>query len=105
MPVAQPGIQTSGRYPGRLRFPVGSSIRILEMGCYTERSVVPYVPLALVCWRKLTDLGTFFTPVWKREKDLLYLGSFHGGDLPEMYGFIGDHQVGTDAIGTCPSSS
>jgi len=35
--------------------------------------------------------------VWKRGKDLLYLGSFHGGDLPEFYGFTGDH-VGTDAL-------
>ena len=36
--------------------------------------------------------------VWKRRKDLLYLGSFHGGDLMEFYDFVGDH-VGTDAIG------
>jgi hypothetical protein len=31
-------------------------------------------------------------------KDLLYLGSMHVGDLPEHYGFTGDH-VGTDALG------
>jgi hypothetical protein len=31
-------------------------------------------------------------------KDLLYLGSLHLGDLPEYYGFTGDH-VGTDALG------
>ena len=72
------------------------------MGCYPECLVVPYAPLALACWRKRTDPGTFFTPVWKREKDLLYLGSVHGGDLLEMYGFVGGHQVGTDAIGTRP---
>ena len=32
-------------------------------------------------------------------KYLLYIGSFHTGDLPEFYGFTGDH-VGTDALGT-----
>ena len=37
--------------------------------------------------------------VWKRRKDLLYLGSLHGGDLSEMYG-TGD-RLGTDAIGRC----
>jgi len=36
--------------------------------------------------------------VWKRNKNLLYLGSVHGGELPEMYGITGDH-LGTDAIG------
>jgi len=36
-------------------------------------------------------------PVWKRRKDLLYLGSFHSCELPEFYGFTGDH-VGTDAL-------
>jgi len=36
--------------------------------------------------------------VWKRRKDLLYLGSFHLCDLPEYYGFTNDH-VGTDALG------
>jgi len=35
--------------------------------------------------------------VWKRRKDLLYLGSFHSCELPEYYGFTGDH-VGTDAL-------
>jgi len=35
--------------------------------------------------------------VWKRRKDLLYLGSFHSCDVPEYYGFTGDH-VGTDAL-------
>jgi len=35
--------------------------------------------------------------VWKRRKDLLYLGSCHGCELPEFYGFTGDH-VGTDAL-------
>ena len=29
---------------------------------------------------------------------MLYLGSVHGGELPEMYGITGDH-LGTDAIG------
>ena len=28
----------------------------------------------------------------------MYIGSVHGGELPEMYGFTGDH-VGTDAYG------
>ena len=37
--------------------------------------------------------------MWKRRKDALYLGSFHGGELLEMYGLTGDH-LGTDAIGT-----
>ena len=44
--------------------------------------------------------------VWKRNKNLLYLGSVHGGELPEMYGITGDH-LGTDAIGMpifCPFS-
>jgi hypothetical protein len=36
--------------------------------------------------------------VWKRMKDLLYLGSVHTGDVPECYGFAGDH-VCTDALG------
>ena len=40
--------------------------------------------------------------VWKRRKNLLYLGSVHGGELPEMYGIIGDH-VGTDAFGVYTS--
>ena len=31
-------------------------------------------------------------------KNFLYIGSFHTGDLPEFYGFTGDH-VGTDALG------
>ena len=31
-------------------------------------------------------------------KDFLYLGSRHTGELPEFYGFTGDH-VGTDAFG------
>ena len=35
--------------------------------------------------------------MWKRRKDLLYLGSFHSCELPEFYGFTGDH-VGTDAL-------
>jgi len=35
--------------------------------------------------------------VWKRRKDLLYLGSFHGGGLTEYYGFTGDH-LGMDAL-------
>jgi len=42
--------------------------------------------------------------VWKRGKGLPYFGSLHGGDLPEMYGFIGDH-VGTDAFGMCAFTS
>ena len=36
--------------------------------------------------------------VWKRRKDLLYVGSVHGGELPEIYGLTGDH-VATDAFG------
>ena len=36
--------------------------------------------------------------MWKRGKDSLYLGSLHIGDLPEFYGFTGDH-IGTDALG------
>ncbi|KAF9643417.1 sterol esterase [Thelephora ganbajun] len=35
--------------------------------------------------------------LWKRRKNLLYIGSVHGGELPEMYGLTGDH-VGTDAF-------
>ena len=31
-------------------------------------------------------------------KDLLYLGSLHTGELPEFYGFTGDH-AGMDAVG------
>ena len=44
--------------------------------------------------------------VWKRRKDLLYLGSFHSCELPEFYGLTGDH-VGTDALSmyTLPSPS
>jgi hypothetical protein len=34
-------------------------------------------------------------------KNLLYLGSLHVGDLPECYGFTGDH-VCTDALGMHP---
>ena len=44
-----------------------------------------------------TLTGGLFNPVWKRRKDLLYIGSVHGGELPEMYGITGDH-LGTDAI-------
>jgi hypothetical protein len=36
--------------------------------------------------------------VWERRKDLLYLDSLHTGELPEYYGFTGDH-VGMDAFG------
>ena len=35
--------------------------------------------------------------MWKRYKDVPYLGSVHGGDLLEMYGIAGDH-LGVDAI-------
>ena len=35
--------------------------------------------------------------MWKRRKDLLYLGSYHGGELPEFFGQTGDY-LGTDAI-------
>ena len=35
--------------------------------------------------------------MWKRKKNLLYAGSFHGAELPEIYGITGDH-LGTDAI-------
>ena len=44
--------------------------------------------------------------VWKRRKDLLYLGSFHSCELPEFYGLTGDH-VGADALSmyTLPSPS
>jgi hypothetical protein len=35
--------------------------------------------------------------VWKRKKNLLYVGSFHGDDLPEMFGLTGD-RLGVDAI-------
>lgn len=34
---------------------------------------------------------------------MLYIGSVHGGELPEMYGTTGDH-LGTDAIGMHPLS-
>jgi len=34
--------------------------------------------------------------MWKRRKDLLYLGSIHGGEISEMYGLVGDH-LGIDA--------
>ena len=39
-------------------------------------------------------------------KYLLYLGSLHTGELPEFYGFTGDH-AGMDAFGmyTFPPSS
>jgi hypothetical protein len=47
-------------------------------------------------WKKLTR--NLLHLVWKRMKDLLYLGSRHTGELPEYYGFTGDH-VGTDAFG------
>ena len=43
-------------------------------------------------------LGTLSHLVWKRMKDLLYLGSLHTGELPEFYGFTGNH-VGMDAFG------
>ena len=45
-------------------------------------------------WVLIWGLGYL---VWKRRKDLLYLGSFHSCELPEFYGFTGDH-VGTDAL-------
>ena len=41
--------------------------------------------------------------MWKRRKDLLYIGSVHGGELPEFYGLTGDH-LGTDAIGMLSSA-
>ena len=37
-------------------------------------------------------------------KDLIYLGSFHTGDLPEFFDLTGDH-VGTDALGMHASIS
>jgi len=36
--------------------------------------------------------------VWKRRKDLLYFGSAHGAELPELFGLVGDN-VATDAYG------
>ena len=36
--------------------------------------------------------------MWKRRKNLLYIGSVHGGELPEFFGLTGDY-LGTDAIG------
>jgi len=44
-------------------------------------------------------METVLHPVWKRRKNLLYIGSVHGGELSEMYDLTGDH-VGTDAFGT-----
>ena len=38
--------------------------------------------------------------MWKRRKDLLYLGSVHGGDVAEFFGITDDY-VGTDALGMC----
>ena len=37
--------------------------------------------------------------MWKRNKEVLYLGSVHGGDIPEMYG-ITDNHLGVDAVST-----
>lgn len=45
-----------------------------------------------------------FDLVWKRRKDLLYLGSVHGADLPELYGITDDHLC-ADAISMPISSS
>ena len=42
--------------------------------------------------------------VWKRRKDLLYIGSVHGGELSEMYGTQGDY-LAADAISTLVSLS
>ena len=70
------------------------------MGHHPECLVILFVPpgldggnLSCALTRDPFDL------VWKRDKDTLYLGSVHGGELPEMYGITGDH-LGTDAIGT-----
>jgi len=49
-------------------------------------------------------MKTVLHPVWKRRKNLLYIGSVHGGELSEMYGLTGDH-VGTDAFGMLLLSS
>jgi len=38
-----------------------------------------------------------WSSLWKRRKDLLYIGSCHTCELPEYYGLTGDH-VGTDAL-------
>ncbi|KAF9789744.1 sterol esterase [Thelephora terrestris] len=45
-------------------------------------------------WAATQNVWSF---LWKRNKESLYLGSVHGGELPEMYGITGDH-LGTDAI-------
>ncbi|KAF9789717.1 hypothetical protein BJ322DRAFT_1105578 [Thelephora terrestris] len=37
-------------------------------------------------------------PVWKRDKNILYLGSVHTADLAEVYGITGDDHLGTDAL-------
>ena len=42
--------------------------------------------------------------MWKRRKDLLYLGSVHGGELSEMYGTQGDY-LAADAVSTLVSLS
>jgi len=45
-------------------------------------------------WATTQNVWSF---LWKRQKNSLYLGSVHGGELPEMYGITGDH-LGTDAV-------
>ena len=69
------------------------------MGCHPERLVILFAPPRL----NGVDFSCALTRdpfdlVWKREKNNPYLGSVHGGELPEMYGITGDH-LGTDAIG------
>lgn len=71
------------------------------MGHHSERLVILFVPRLKTLIRPLT--WEFVNQVWKRRKNLLYIGSVHGGELPEMYGITGDH-LGTDAIGMRPLS-
>ena len=54
----------------------------------------------VVMW--IGQVLTFSELVWKRNKYVPGLGSFHGSDLQEFYDFTGlTDWVGADAVSTC----
>ena len=102
--ILQSGVQASGRHPGRPRLPFRSPPCIFQVGYHPKRLGILSVPPHSNYLHGSALTYDIVNLVWKRRKDLLYLGSVHGADLPELYGVTGDH-LAADAISMPVSSS
>ncbi|KAF9789721.1 Alpha/Beta hydrolase protein [Thelephora terrestris] len=51
--------------------------------------------LAFSKWATTQNIWSF---LWKRDKNILYLGSVHGADLAELYDITGGDHLGADAV-------